>query len=104
MVFSISAICLSTWYSADVTPMTSTPYFLSVSVMPCTCSCDQSRFTVCIVMPTLNLLALIFAISSGVSCNWSTDAAFSPFGPWPMIVFGPSVAGSMFAQPFGAWA
>jgi hypothetical protein len=70
-------------------PITSTPYFFSVSVMPATCSCDQSRFMVCIEMPTLNLPALILAMSASVSFTASTEAAFSPFGPCPTIVFGP---------------
>src|SRR5271156_2532631 len=94
IVFSISAICLSTWYSAEATPVTATPYLLSVSVMPCTCNCDQSRLTVCIEMPTLKWPALILPASASVSLRSSGDAAFSPCGPWPTIDVGPSVARS----------
>src|SRR5580704_9483597 len=94
IVFSMSAICLSTWYSAEATPVTETPYFLSVSVMPCTCNCDQSRLTVCIEMPTLKWPALTFSASESLSFNSSTEAAFSPCGPWPTIEVGPSVARS----------
>src|ERR1700722_13785926 len=90
----MSAICLSTWYSADATPVTETPYFLRVSVIPCTCNCDQSRLTVCIEMPTLKWPAFTFSASASLSFSISTDAAFSPCGPWPTIEVGPSVARS----------
>src|ERR1700678_3800059 len=90
----MSAICLSTWYSADATPVTETPYFFSVSVMPCTCNCDQSRLTVCMEMPTLKWPAFTFSASASLSFSSSTDAAFSPCGPWPTMEVGPSVARS----------
>src|SRR6204780_339986 len=101
----MSAICLSTWYSADATPVTETPYFFSVSVIPCTCNCDQSRLTVCIEMPTLKWPAFTFSASASLSFTSSTEAAFSPCGPWPTIDVGPSVARStLLTQLAGAAA
>src|ERR1700728_892665 len=90
----MSAICLSTWYSADATPVTETPYFFSVSVIPCTCNCDQSRLTVCMEMPTLKWPAFTFSASASLSFSTSTEAAFSPCGPCPTIEVDPSVARS----------
>ncbi|WP_461318219.1 hypothetical protein [Bradyrhizobium barranii] len=79
---------------ADATPVTVTPYFFSVSVMPWIWSCDQSRLTVCMEMPTLKFFSLILAASASDSASTSGEAAFSPWGPWPTIDLGPSFARS----------
>ena len=57
------------------------------------------------VMPTLKLPALTLAASSGFSWRTSTEDAFSPLGPCPMMVFGPRVDRSkLFTQVSGVWA
>src|ERR1700691_4699036 len=45
-------------------------------------------------MPTLKWPAFTFSASASLSFSSSTDAAFSPCGPWPTIEVGPSVARS----------
>src|SRR5580692_3149332 len=45
-------------------------------------------------MPTLKWPAFTFSASESLSFSSSTDAAFSPCGPWPTIEVGPSVARS----------
>src|SRR3984885_4141210 len=45
-------------------------------------------------MPTLKWPAFTFSASASLSFTSSTEAAFSPCGPWPTIDVGPSVARS----------